>query len=270
MRRSWNGVLGAAVLYFAGAAGAAGAAGPAGATPPGGTADGEAARPFIVLEAPEGVATEDALVEYGLYGKGLCLIERRFEKGSRRLELSVEPSVCSVFGQDLEDPRSAKAVAYFPGFRVVALELDWDEVRAPTVWRPDLERLATAPVYGRVVGPTGEPLKGRTVRLDYFPAEMAAIFGSVHGMVPRFELGRATSDADGRFWVEVPWLLGDAFFKSQFETDPGRPAVPNSAVEVTVGSWSTRRSLDELYDQSLVLRVEGESPVARPPRDGGG
>lgn len=206
----------------------------------------------IVLEIADGVDLEGLLVEYGLYGRGLSMRRLTPEDGSRRLEIR------------LDDPRSAwvrpvesvKILAYLPGFRAATLELDWREVGTPTTWEPDLVRLAVAPVQGRLIGPDGEPLANRQVRFSYLLDEAMHFFGISDGSVPSVELGSAVSDPEGRFHVDLPWLLGDPFIEPLSRLFWNSPGVPRSSVRVSAGEWSARLSVEEIYDEELLVRME--------------
>lgn len=216
----------------------------------------ERPRPSIELEISEVIETEGVLVEYGFYGRGLCMRQLTEPDGSGRFAITFESRECDSLNHRFGMPEAVKAAAFFPGFQVVTLDMNWSEMGAPTVWKPNLVRLPLASIHGRLSNPDGEPLANREVRFYYRVTELMRFFGYAEGAVPRVELGTTRSDPEGQFWTELPWLLGDPFFEPRREIIPGLLSFPNEAVEVEVGSWSTKLSIAELYHEPLILRLE--------------
>lgn len=154
----------------------------------------------LTIHFPREIKPETITMESAVYGNGLVMRGVKMQEGVYDYSLEVAGA------------KSLKLLIYCPGYKMAAAEFKIpDLTMRPFV--PSLEKLPTTRLKGRLVDFSRQGLPGRTLFLNYSVLEAMHYFGYVDGPVPIIEVTKATTDADGRFVLEVPTFTDDPFFQ---------------------------------------------------------
>lgn len=130
------------------------------------------------------------------------------------------PGKAGVFDYALDLPmrvtegeKPLKLLLYCPGYQMFAGSALLAGTNAENPFAPPLKSLASLPIRIRLVDSTGRPLPGQVISVVYQLMEAFWFFDYSTGTVPKLQIAKVTTDAQGQASLLVPALLDDPFFK---------------------------------------------------------
>lgn len=151
------------------------------------------------IHIPRGISPERVSISYGIYRKGLLVGELRGKAGTQDYQVRLAEG-CRI-----------KMLAFCPGYRAATMEAE-SAVAALEPWVPQFEKVPMVRLKGRLVDSNGTPLPNENLVVTYDLIELMGFLGYIDGGVPDVRIAAASTDKDGAFSVQVPWLLDDPFF----------------------------------------------------------
>jgi hypothetical protein len=110
-----------------------------------------------------------------------------------------------------------RVLIHVPGYQLVAREFEAAEMTGTFI--PPLIPLGNAPLHGRLVTSSGQPLRDTPIRLSYDLVEAMAFFGYMDGPSSVLELAHTRTADDGGFELSIPLSISDPFFQRYSRPD---------------------------------------------------